>query len=169
MQTRFPDFIFRLLLRCEMPFFEEISIKSVRGLVLIVGLSVIPFATPGVAGGMGGMRDMYKLFSFGRGFVPSALAEDIRGGIITILSPKNGAVIHSRTMLEFNVHPDPGGHHPHIYIDGGKPIIDRDANHCPCRIDLPKLSPGKHTIIIRESTAGHTLTGAQATVHVTVR
>ncbi len=118
--------------------------KLVQGFIFIVALSAMAFATPAMAGNMG-------------------------DGSITILSPKDGSVIHNGAMLKYNVHLSPNGNHLHIYIDNNNPIIDRNVSHCPCSIDLPALSPGKHVIAVKEATAAHALTGLQATVDVTVR
>jgi len=90
---------------------------------------------------------------------------------ITILAPKDGAVLNSGTenKLQYNVHLSPTGNHLHIYIDNQKPIISRDVSHCPCGIDLPDLVPGKHVITIKEATSAHVLTGLQRAVTVTVQ
>ncbi len=91
-------------------------------------------------------------------------------GSITITSPANGATLQSAgNKLEFNVHLGPNGNHVHIYIDDQKPIVDRDVSRCPCSIDLPKLSPGQHTIVVKEATSSHALTGVQSSVTATVK
>ena len=92
-------------------------------------------------------------------------------GSITIISPANGAVLPSGSgnKLEFNVHLSPDGNHVHIYVDDQHPIVDRDVGHCPCSIDLPQLSPGKHTIVVKEATVSHALTGIEGTVTTTVQ
>jgi hypothetical protein len=90
-------------------------------------------------------------------------------GSITITSPANGAVLQGNAdnKLDFNVKLSPTGNHLHIYVDDGNPIIDRDISHCPCSITLPKLSPGKHVIAIKEATVSHALTGVEAVETVT--
>jgi hypothetical protein len=92
-------------------------------------------------------------------------------GSITITSPANGAMLPSDTgnKLEFNVHLGPNGNHVHIYVDDQNPIVFRDVSHCPCSIDLPVLSPGKHTIVVKEATSSHAMTGVQASVTATVK
>jgi hypothetical protein len=92
-------------------------------------------------------------------------------GSITITSPANGAMLKSGSgnKLDFNVHLGPNGNHVHIYVDDQSPIVFRDASHCPCSIDLPNLSPGKHTIVIKEATSSHALTGVQGSVTATVQ
>lgn len=105
-------------------------------------------------------------------WIKSALAaEDSEMGSITILAPTKGAVLKSdvENKLEFNLKLGPKGNHVHIYIDDQSPIVDRDVGYCPCSIALPKLSPGKHTIVVKEAAASHTLTGVQSSVTVTVK
>jgi len=92
-------------------------------------------------------------------------------GSITITSPVNDAVLQSATgnKLEFNVHLSPNGNHVHVYVDDQDPIVFRDVSHCPCSIALPKLSSGKHTIVVKESTSSHAMTGVQSSVTATVK
>lgn len=92
-------------------------------------------------------------------------------GSITISSPANGAMLLSGSgnKLEFNVHLGPNGNHVHIYVDDQRPIIDRDIGYCPCSINFPDLSPGKHTIAVKEATVSHALTGVEDSVTVTVK
>ena len=88
-------------------------------------------------------------------------------GSITIISPKDGAVLGGGgNKLEYNVHLSPNGNHLHIYIDNQDPIIDKNVSNCPCSIGLPALAAGKHVIAVKEATAGHALTGVQSTVTV---
>jgi hypothetical protein len=75
----------------------------------------------------------------------------------------------SGNKLEFNVHLSPNGNHVHIYVDDQNPIIDRNINNCPCSIDLPVLSSGKHTIVVKEATVSHALTGVEGSTTVTVK
>ncbi len=105
-------------------------------------------------------------------WIKSALAaEEPMMGSVSIISPKTDAVLKSgaANKLEFDVKLGPNGNHVHIYVDNGSPIVDRDIGYCPCTIDLPKLSPGKHTIAVKEATSAHALTGAQASVTVMVK
>ncbi len=92
-------------------------------------------------------------------------------GAITILSPRDGATLSSGmgNKLEYNVKLGPTGNHLHVYVDNQDPIVDRNVSGCPCSIDLPDLSPGKHSIVVKEATAGHVLTGLQSGVTVTVK
>jgi hypothetical protein len=98
------------------------------------------------------------------------LAADSAGSI-TITSPVNDAVLQSATgnKLEFNVHLSPNGNHVHVYVDDQDPIVFRDVSHCPCSIALPKLSSGKHTIVVKEATSSHAMTGVQSSVTATVK
>jgi hypothetical protein len=92
-------------------------------------------------------------------------------GSIAITSPANGAMLDSGSgdKLMFNVTLSPNGNHVHIYVDDMSPIIDRDIHHCPCSIDLPKLSSGKHTVAVKEATVSHALTGVGDSVTFTVK
>lgn len=103
-------------------------------------------------------------------FTGSVWAADPAGSV-TITSPASDAVLQSASVnkLAFNVHLSPNGNHVHIYVDDQAPIVFRDVSHCPCSIDLPKLSAGKHTIVIKEATSSHAMTGVQGSVTVTVK
>ncbi|MBY0578623.1 MAG: hypothetical protein K2P57_06220 [Burkholderiales bacterium] len=92
-------------------------------------------------------------------------------GSITILSPKDGSTLSSGmgNKLEYNVKLGPTGNHLHVYVDDQDPIVDRNVSGCPCKIDLPDLTPGRHTIVVKEATASHALTGLQTRVSVTVK
>ena len=95
----------------------------------------------------------------------------LAAGSIDILSPRDGAVLHSGTgnKLEYNVTLGPDGNHLHVYVDNQDPIVDREVSHCPCSIDLPELAPGSHVISVKEATASHVLTGLQSSVKFSVR
>jgi hypothetical protein len=118
------------------------------------------------------MKKLNRLFI---GFALIALTSPVfaadAAGSITITSPAKDAVLQSATgnKLEFNVHLSPNGNHVHIYVDDQDPIVFRDVSHCPCSIDLPKLSSGKHTIVVKEATSGHAMTGVQGAVTATVK
>ena len=118
---------------------------------------------------------MKKFKSLFIGFALVALASPVfaadSAGSITITSPANGAVLQSGAgnKLVFNLRLSPEGNHVHIYVDDQHPIVDRDVSHCPCSIDLPNLSSGKHTIVVKEATSSHALTGVEGTVTTTVQ
>lgn len=92
-------------------------------------------------------------------------------GKITILSPHNGASLDSGSgiALQYNIKLSPDGNHVHVYIDDHSPIIDRNVENCPCTITLPDLSPGKHTIVMKEATVSHVLTGVEDKVSIDVK
>lgn len=100
---------------------------------------------------------------------PLLLAE--AGGMITILSPKEGEAFKSGSgiKLKYNIKLSPDGNHIHVYIDDQSPIIDRDVENCPCSITLPDLSSGEHTIFMKEATVSHVLTGVEAKVDIKVK
>ena len=95
----------------------------------------------------------------------------LAAGSITIISPKDGASLSSGSgnKLEYNVELSPNGNHLHVYVDNGDPIIDRNVSGCPCSIDLPDLSPGKHEIVVKEATSSHAMTGVEAYTSFTVK
>ena len=90
---------------------------------------------------------------------------------IQVMSPKDGSMIMAGTAvkLTYNIKLSPEGNHLHVYVDGQKPIVDRDVTNCPCTIDLPALSPGLHKIMIKEARADHSLTGVETLVMVTAQ
>jgi hypothetical protein len=117
---------------------------------------------------------MKRLISLFFGFTLVALASPVfaaDAGSITISAPSNGAMLAdgSGNKLDFDVHLGPTGNHVHIYVDDQNPIVYRDVGHCPCSINLPVLGSGKHTVVIKEATVSHALTGVQATTAFTVK
>ncbi len=92
-------------------------------------------------------------------------------GSITVVSPKDGAMIPagSPAKLVYNVKLGPEGNHLHVYVDDQKPIIDRDVTGCPCSVELPALSAGKHMVVIKEARADHSLTGVMTSTAVTAK
>jgi hypothetical protein len=102
------------------------------------------------------------------GFAAPAVAA---GGSVTILSPKDGAVLNSGddVKLSYDVHLSPNGNHLHVYVDDQSPIIDRDVSGCPCSLTLPDLSAGPHQVAVKEATVNHVLTGVGSTVKFTVK
>ncbi|MBI3479914.1 MAG: hypothetical protein HY016_06105 [Nitrosomonadales bacterium] len=116
------------------------------------------------------MKQRYSLF-IGLALFVAASQVVAAEGSITITSPVNDAVLQSATenKLAFNVQLSPKGNHVHVYVDDQDPIVVRDVSHCPCSVALPKLSSGKHTIVVKEATAGHAPTGVQGSVTATVK
>lgn len=92
-------------------------------------------------------------------------------GSVTILSPKDGAVLESGVgdKLTYNVKLGPTGNHVHVYIDNLPPIVDRNVHDCPCTLDLPPLTSGKHTLAMKEATSSHALTGVESSITFTVK
>ncbi len=92
-------------------------------------------------------------------------------GYIKILAPTDGKVLKSERgdKLKYDVQLSPDGNHLHVYVDNDKPIIDRKVKGCPCAITLPRLSPGKHTIAVKEATKHHHLTGLMSSVTFDVK
>ena len=92
-------------------------------------------------------------------------------GYIKIIAPTDGKVLESERgdKLKYDVQLSPDGNHLHVYVDSNKPIIDRKVKGCPCAITLPPLSPGKHTVAIKEATKHHHLTGLASSVTFDVK
>jgi len=114
------------------------------------------------------LKSLFIVFSF-LVLANPVLAAD--AGSITITSPASGAMLASGSgnKLVFNVHLSPSGNHVHIYVDDQAPIVFRDVGHCPCTVDLPTLSSGKHTIVVKEATVSHAMTGVEGSVTATVK
>ena len=95
----------------------------------------------------------------------------LAAGSVTIMSPKDGGELASGSgnKLEYNVELSPNGNHLHVYVDGGNPMIVRSVSGCPCSINLPDLSSGKHEIVIKEATASHAMTGVETSTAFTVK
>jgi hypothetical protein len=102
---------------------------------------------------------------------PAATSSSAAAGSVTILAPKDGAVLDSGSgvKLTYNVTLSPEGNHLHIYVDNGSPIIDRDVSGCPCSLTLPDLAAGAHQVAVKEATVNHHLTGVQSVVSFTVK
>lgn len=104
--------------------------------------------------------------------IKSALAvHHVNAKAIAILSPAKNAILESKVLhkLEFNLKPASRSNQVKVYVDNEEIAVDRKINRCPCKIDLPKLEPGKHTITLKEATASQALTGVQGSVTVTVK
>lgn len=91
-------------------------------------------------------------------------------GRLSILWPINGTDLSSGQgdKLRYYIQPTPSGDHLHVYIDDQKPILAKEVKDCPCAIDLPELSPGTHTIALKEATKDQKPTGMQQTVSIKV-
>jgi hypothetical protein len=116
------------------------------------------------------LNGLFICFCFALGVLANPVFAADSAGSITITSPVKDAVLQGAgNKLEFNVHLSPNGNHVHVYIDDQAPIVFRDVSHNPSSIDLPKLSSGKHTIVVKEATSSHAMTGVQGSVSVTVK
>ena len=84
---------------------------------------------------------------------------------ITILSPKDGAVLDADESysLEYEVVPGPGGDHFHVWVDGER---GPGVHVLKGKYDLPKLTSGEHTITIKVVDKGHVPTGPEKTIKV---
>jgi hypothetical protein len=84
---------------------------------------------------------------------------------ITIVSPKDGAEIDAGESypLEYAVVPGPGGDHFHVWVDGER---GPGVHVMQGKYDLPKLTPGEHTITVKVVDKGHVPTGPEKTIKV---
>jgi hypothetical protein len=87
---------------------------------------------------------------------------------ITIVSPKDGATLDADETypLEYEVVPGPGGDHFHVWVDGER---GPGVHSLKGKYDLPKLTPGEHTITIKVVDKGHVPTGPEKTIKVRAR
>jgi hypothetical protein len=92
-------------------------------------------------------------------------------GYIKIIAPQSGAELSSEhgDELKYDVQLSPDGNHLHVYVDDNRPIIDHQVSGCPCSITLPTLSPGQHTVAVKEATKSHHLTGVMSSVTFSVK
>lgn len=92
-------------------------------------------------------------------------------GSVKILSPMNGQTVDGNggVELKYDVTLSPNGGHLHVYVDNRRPIIDHNVSGCPCTLKLPRLSPGKHQVAVKEATPNHHLTGVGSTVTFNVK
>jgi hypothetical protein len=95
---------------------------------------------------------------------PLALRAEEKASI-TILSPKDGAELDAGESypLEYVVVPGPGGDHFHVWVDGER---GPGVHTLQGKYDLPKLSPGEHTITLKVVDKGHVPTGPEKTIKV---
>ena len=83
---------------------------------------------------------------------------------IKIISPMDNSKVSAGTVaVQYEVRPSPSGDHIHMYVDDRKPDVLRRLKGT---YDVEDLSPGEHTITIKEANAGHTPTGHEASVHI---
>ncbi len=88
-------------------------------------------------------------------------------GSVTITSPKDGATLSAmgENKMDYEVKLGAGDDHFHVWIDGerGGPIRDLKGT-----TTLPKMTPGKHAIIVKIVDKAHIPTGAEKSVFVKV-
>lgn len=91
-----------------------------------------------------------------------------QGPGVEIVAPQHGAeVMAERPLtLDYTVRPSINGDHVLIVVDGGPPRI---VHHLNGSYPLAGLSPGPHTIVVKEVTRGHGPTGYQSQVLFTAR
>ena len=65
--------------------------------------------------------------------------------------------------MKYKVTKSPNGDHVHISVDNGNPDVVRKLEGT---YQVGPLSPGDHTITIKEATSNHSPTGVEASIHV---
>jgi hypothetical protein len=102
------------------------------------------------------------------GLGPSSALRAEETASIQILSPENGAQLDAGESypLEYAVVPGPGGDHFHVWVDSerGPGVHERKGIY-----QLPKMTPGEHTITLKVVDKGHVPTGPQKSIKVRVR
>jgi len=101
----------------------------------------------------------------------SAMAADMGMGMSTgsvmITSPKDGATLSAmgENKMDYEVKLGAGDDHFHVWIDGerGGPVRDLKGT-----LTLPKMTPGKHAIIVKIVDKAHVPTGPEKSVFVKV-
>ena len=109
---------------------------------------------------------------YGYGDDKSEMSETgMKEGAITIIDPRQGQTFMggSGIELQYKVQLSPRGHHLHVYVDNGNPIIVRKVSGCPCSITLPDLELGMHMVRIKEATSSHALTSIESDISFTVK
>jgi hypothetical protein len=101
----------------------------------------------------------------------SAVAADMgmamSAGSVVITSPKDGATLSamSENKMDYEVKLGSGDDHFHVWIDGerGGPVRDLKGT-----LTLPKMTAGKHAIIVKIVDKAHLPTGPEKSVFVKV-
>jgi hypothetical protein len=87
---------------------------------------------------------------------------------IQILSPQDGAQLDAGEAypLQYAVVPGPGGDHFHVWVDAerGPGVHDRKGIY-----QLPRMTPGEHTITLKVVDKGHVPTGPEKSIKVRVK
>ncbi len=86
-------------------------------------------------------------------------------GKITISSPANGTTVssHNQVPLTYDAILGPNGDHLHLYVDGNRVDILRQAK---ATTELAAMAPGKHHICLEVNTKAHVSTGVESCVDV---
>ena len=94
------------------------------------------------------------------------MAAPMSTGTINIMSPKDGGEVYvsKDNAMEYDITLGAGGDdHFHVWIDGEK----GPAQHAlKGSYALPKMTPGKHTIIVKIVDKAHVPTGPEKTIFV---
>jgi hypothetical protein len=87
-------------------------------------------------------------------------------GSITISSPANGAMVSSKTKVPvaYSAMLGPTGDHLHLYVDGKRVDVLREAKGSA---DLDALPAGKHHVCLTVNTSSHAPTGVETCVDLT--
>ena len=88
------------------------------------------------------------------------------GGSVSISAPADGAkVASSGVQVTYDVVPGDGSDHVHVYVDGDQVGL---LHQLKGTYTLDKLSSGEHTVCVKVVDKGHTPTGAEKCVKVSV-
>jgi hypothetical protein len=86
---------------------------------------------------------------------------------ITIVSPKDGATLSAmgENKMDYEIKLGAGDDHFHVWVDGerGGPVRDLKGSYT-----LPKMTPGKHAIIVKIVDKAHVPTDPEKSVFVKV-
>ena len=87
-------------------------------------------------------------------------------GKVTIMSPKDGAMIDSayKTEVKYEANPGSDGEHLHLNVDGKRVDV---VHQLKGTLKVDALPPGKHQICLAVNTKGHVPTGAEGCINVT--
>ena len=101
---------------------------------------------------------------------PAAWAADGRGSgaKIEIAAPQDGAKLDAGESypLQYAVVPGVEGDHFHVWVDSER---GPGVHTLKGTYDLPKMTPGEHTITVRVVDKGHIPTGPEKSIKVVVK
>lgn len=86
-------------------------------------------------------------------------------GKVMISSPKDGSTVSAsnENKMEYEITLGAGDDHFHVWVDGEKSPPQRSLKGS---LVLPKMSPGKHAIIVKVVDKAHVATGPQQSIFV---